>query len=187
MNFTDAVNEVKETTKRPDLLSRIRREVNSAISFYCLDNEFSRDFAEQEIALDPNEFRQSFLISSMTRFRKFKYLRRAPNKFLTEVTSDDLKNGCYTNDKWYIAGSNVNISMLAATSTLSVGYYMHPPVLNDGSPDFWLLEVAPFMIIDKACSQIFKTIGDERSMKTHLQDAATGYEALRKDQAKRGI
>lgn len=182
MNFTEAVEEVKVTVKRPDLISRIRREVNSAITFYCLENDFPRDYSEQVIALNAQEYTQAFALSSMTRFRKFKYLRRAEKKFLTVVADSEMFAGCYLEDKYYIAGSNVNISMAAKSATLDVGYYSYPPVLSDGSPTFWMLDLNPYMIIDRACAAVFKVIGDEKSLQAHAASARESYLAFRKDQ-----
>lgn len=186
MNFAQAVAEVLETTKRPDLIGRIRREVNSSISFYCLDSEFPRDFSEQEITLNPNEYAQTFALSEMTRFRKFKYLRRAAKYFLSPVSTEDIAKACYTGDKYYIAGSIVNIAMRALSPTLSVGFYSYPPLLTDSSEPFWLLEQSPYMVIDRTCASIFKSIGDEKSFQTHRADAADQYLSFRKDIFKTG-
>jgi hypothetical protein len=182
MNFTQVVAEVVETIKRPDLINRARREVNSSISFYCLDNEFSRDFQEQIIVLDPLEYTQSFALSDMTRFRKFKYLRRGDTKkYLSVISDEEMIKGCTINDKYYIAGLNVNVSLKARAATLDVGYYMHPPILTDNAPEFWLLDVSPFMVVDRACAAVFRSIGDEKSMQTHAISARESYLTARKD------
>ena len=182
MNFAQTVAEVVETTKRPDLINRIRRAVNSSISFYCLDNEFSRDFQEQIITLDPLEYTQSFALSEMVRFRKFKYLRRGDTKkYLSVVGHEEMIKGCTISDKYYIAGLNVNISLKARAATLDVGYYMHPPLITDDTEQFWLLDVSPFMVIDRACAAVFRSIGDEKSMQTHAISARESYLAARKD------
>jgi hypothetical protein len=182
MNFTEVVAEVVETVKRPDLINRVRREVNSAVSFYCLDNEFSRDFEEQIITLDPNEYTQSFAIGDMTRFRKFKYIRRGgTDKYLNIISTEEMLKGCTDSDKYYIAGLNVNISLKKKSATLDIGYFMHPPLLSASNGTFWLLEVTPYMVIDRACAAVFRSIGDEKSMQTHAISARESYLAARKD------
>lgn len=183
MNFTEVVTEVVEATKRPDKISIARREVNAAISFYCLDNECPRDFVEQQIVLDAQAYTQSFSITDMTRFRKFKYLRRARGKYLDLVSIDDMKQDLYC-DRYYIAGNTVNISLEKVSATLDIGYYSYPPHLSDSEASFWLLDHAPYMVIDRACAAVFKQIGDEKSFQAHSSAAAEHYRAFRKDLAK---
>jgi hypothetical protein len=185
MDFTQAVSEVVDIIKRPDLINKARREVNSAISFYTLDNEFKRDYKEQAITLDGQEYTQQFLLSVMTRFRKFHYLKRGGTKKYLSLFSDaEMKAGCTDRDKYYIAGTAVNISLAALAATLDVGYFMYPPVLTDSSlnRDHWLLEVAPYLIIDRAAAVTFRNIGDEKSMQAYAASAKEAYLAMRKDQ-----
>jgi hypothetical protein len=181
MNFLQAVNEVVETIKRPDKISTCRREVNAAISFYCLDNEFARDYVEQSVVLDPQQYTQSFSLTDLTRFRKFKYLKRGGTKcFLSLSTPAKVASGddC---DSYYEVGSAVNISLKKLAATLDVGFYQHPPILTDDDGIFWLLDVAPFMVIDRACAAMFRVIGDEKSMQAHMISAREAYIAARKD------
>jgi hypothetical protein len=181
MNFLEAYNEVLETVKRPDLSSRIRREVNAAISFYCLDNEFSRDYVEQSVALDAQEYTQSFALSLLERFRKFKYIKRGgTKKHLSVISEAEMFKGCTESDKYYIVGTNVNVSLKALAATLDVGFYTYPAILS-GEDTFWLLDIAPYMIIDRACASLFRSIGDEKSMQTHAASAREHYMASRKD------
>jgi hypothetical protein len=185
MLFSEAVTEVSAIVKRPDLVSSVRREINAAISFYCLDNEFPRDFQEQAVALDANEYTQSFALSLLTRFRKFKYLKRGGTiKYLTIVSEAEMFKECLLVDRYYVMGDTVNISLKALAATLDVGYYKYPPILTGGgsTDQHWLLDIAPYMIIDRACSALFRSIGDERSMNVHRAAAGEAYLAFRKDQ-----
>lgn len=185
MLFSEAVAEVVSIVKRPDLASAARREVNSAISFYCLENEFPRDFTEQIVTLNAQEYVQSFALSLLTRFRRFKYLKRqATQEFLGRFSEAEMVKGCVLADKYYVVGTNVNVSMRKLAAGLDVGYFQYPPLLTgvDGSNNFWLLDVSPYMIVDRACAAIFRSIGDERSMRVHAEDAGQSYLAFRKDQ-----
>jgi hypothetical protein len=183
MNFTEAVNEVVTATRRPEKINRIRAKVNAAISFYCLDNEFPRDFNEQAIALNATEYTQAFDLSLLTRFRKFKFVKRGGTKnYLTVPSDKQIFEGCDLRDKYYIAGTNVNLYLAALSSSLDVGYYQYPALLNDvDNPSHWLLDVAPWMIIDRACAEIFREIGEDRDFKTMRDSAYEQYMAARKD------
>lgn len=184
MNFTEAVSEVVSILKRPDKIATVRKEVNAAISFYTLDNECPRDFSEQAIVLDAQSYTQSFALSEMTRFRKFKYIKRGgTTEFLAIVGNAELEKGCVLNDRYYIAGSNVNIAMKKLAATLDVGFYAYAPILNDSDGSHWLLDHSPYMIMDRACAKLFRDIGDERSMSAHAQSAAEAYIAFRRDLA----
>ena len=184
MHFGEIYNEVVTTCKRPDLAVQIRREINAAISFCCLDNSFARDYAEPVIVLDANEYTQAFPLSDMPRFRKFRYLKRGgTKKYLTKISDAEMLKGCTDKDKYYIVGTNVNVSLAALAATLDVGYFMYPPTLTQvaGNREFWLLEVAPWMIINKACAGIFKSIGFEKDYKTHMDMFTLEYVTARKD------
>lgn len=187
MLFSTAVTEVRLIIKRPELDNQIKRQLNAAISLFCLDTEFTSDFAEQSIALDAAELSQAFAKSTMTRFRKFKYLKRGgTNYYLTRLSDAEVVNGCTDRrDKFYEVGTNVNIFLKNYASTLDVGYMMYPPLLT-GSVDnneFWLLDMAPYMVIDKAASNLFRNIGDTESANYHANAAREAYAAFRKDQA----
>lgn len=189
MNFTDAVNEVVGIIKRPDKIGDVRREINAALTVFCLDNDFPRDFTEQKLDLDPQAYTQSFSIGSLTRFRKFKYLRRGPKAYLTVLSENEIFNkhieqSTIFKDRYYIAGDAINIALGYLSTTLDIGYYMYPPILTGtlNANSYWVLDVAPYMVIDKAAANLFKIIGDETSMKTHLMSMNEMYSAFRKDQ-----
>jgi len=185
MNFTEAVAAVNLATKRPDKTITAARKINAAISFYVLDNEFSRDFEEQLVSIDAAEWTQAFALSTLTRFRKFKYIKVAgTKKFLTVLPDSELFKECTTRGRYYIAGSNVNLYMPVQAASLDVGYYQYPPVLTGTAVlnTHWMLDVAPYMIVDWAAAEIFKELGDEKSFREHKVSARELYMAFRRDQ-----
>lgn len=184
MNFTQAVAEVVDTVKRPDLIGRARREVNAAINFFCLDSEFPQDYAEQSIVLDPQAYTQAFSLTDLTRFRKFQYIKLGgTRKYLKVVSDEEALKGCALSGRYYVAGTAVNVYLPSLSATLDVGYYMYPEMLTDdlASRDHWMLQVSPYMIIERACGALFRHIGDERAMSTCMAAAREYYLAMRKD------
>jgi hypothetical protein len=184
MNFTQAVSEVVSTVGRPDLIGRVRREVNSAIAFYVIDMDAPQDFAEQSVAIDANEYTQAFALSELTRFRKFKYIKRGgTKKYLSVVSDKEMMEGCTLRDRYYQVGTSVNVYLHTLAATLDVGYYSYPSLLTDDvdSRSHWLLDYQPYMVIERACGTMFRSMGDEKSMTTSLAMAKELYTAARKD------
>jgi hypothetical protein len=182
MNFEEAVAEVKLTTKRPDKLNLIRRKVNAAISFFSMDSNFKRDYAEQTVTLNPLEYTQSFALSLLPRFRNFHYLKLAGTKiFLKVLPDDELFKKCNNSSRYYIAGDDVNVSLPELTAGLDVGYFKYPATLT-GEDTHWMLDMSPYMIIDWASAEIFKDIGDDKSFRDMRATARELYLAFRKNQ-----
>ncbi len=184
MLYTEVLAEILAITKRPDKVNAIRLKINSAISFYSLDNEFAQDFREEIVAIDPLEYTQAIALSTLTRPRKIKYIKRTgTNRHLTKLSDGELFKDCAHVDKWYIVGTDINIYTSVLCAGMDVGYYQYPPILTGTGllNSYWLLDVAPWMIIDRVCSEIFRDIGEDKSSASHRQSAAEHYIAARKD------
>lgn len=183
MNFTEVVNEVLAIVKRPDKITDARREVNAAISFCCIDSDFVRDFSENSFAIDSSLYSQSLALSSFTRFRKFAYIKPPATKYyIKPIAPDKVFHGeCEEVNRYYIAGDNVVFKLSALTSALLIGWYSYPPTLTDASPTHWLLDAAPWMIIDRAAAKVFANIGDDKSSSKHDSNFAVSYQSARRD------
>ncbi len=183
MTFAELVAEVVRITKRADKITDVRRELNSAISFFTMDAEFARDKFEQTLAINPSEYTQAILISSLPRYRKMWYMKQAGTRnFLTKMEPSDLfKKGCDLRNKWYVVGESINISMSTTAAALDIGYYRYPPNITESSGSHWMLEAAPHMLIDRAAAKIFTNIGDDASAARHEAFAVAAYQSLRRD------
>lgn len=184
MNFAEAAEAVVNATKRPEKINSIYMKLNSAISFYSLDNKFQRDFEEVLLSTNAQLYKQPLLLSLLPRFRHFRYIKKAGTRnFITSLNDADLfrKNECP--DKYYIAGDYFHIYSSSLISGIDVGYYKYPPLLSvaQNNQNYWLLDVAPFMIIDRASAEIFRDVGDEKSLQAHMGSARDYYLAARKD------
>ena len=185
MNFTEVVNEVISITKRPDKLTDTQRAVNSVISQACLSNDFARDLYEDTVAISSSDYVQSALLSDLTRFRKFEYIR--PNGQKCPMTKLDGPLAIYDDDGkekanvYYVAGSNVVLRLATLTASLHAGYFQHPPVLTNLAPTFWLLDVVPYMVIEGAAARLFRNIGDEASARQHEADYRLQLDSARID------
>lgn len=185
MNFTEIVAEVVAATKRPDKILAARREVNMAVNFFSSNQNFSRDLYEQLLSITSTEYTQTILFADLTRFRKVKYIKRGGTReYLKLLTVSEMSTVCYNQDKYYIAGAGINISMLKLAATLDIGYYQYPPTLTDAAPDFWLLEQGWPMVFNRAVAKVFADIGDDNSAKVHEGYARVDYAAFSDDTPK---
>lgn len=186
MNFSDAYLELMSILKKPDKAAQARRELNAAMTFYCLDSHFRRDYAELSPAITVNSLIQSVALSTFSRFRKFHYIRRGGTKFFLKVLLDsELFNpNCSLQDRYYVVGNNLNINLANYAATLDVGYFKYPPILTGaaGESGYWMLDMQPYMIIDRAASAIFRAAGDDKDFQSYAASAREQYLAFRKDQ-----
>lgn len=183
MNFSEVVNEVMGIIKRPDKLLDVRREVNSAINQFCLDTQFTFDLAEVSPAIVSTEYTQALPLSNFPRFRKFQWIKRGGTRcFLDVLTRKELiKTDCDMRDKYYIVGSNVNLSLRDLANTIDVSFFQVPPTLTDAAPDFWMLEKSPYMVIDRTVAKLFNSIGDTDSGGRHERYAVSAFLTAQKD------
>lgn len=183
MNFTAALNEVLSIVKRPDKSADMAREINSAVNFFCTDSDFKRDVEETLLPIIPTDYSQLISYSALTRFRKVQYMKHGGTRnYIAEIqASKQLSSSCSI-DKFYVAGTGIRINLGSLSPAVDIGYYQYPPQLTAAQGDFWLLDLAPYMIIDRAAGKIFTNIGDDASGKRHLDAAHAAYLSFRADQ-----
>jgi len=183
MDFTAVVNEVIAITKRPDKISDIRREVNKAVNFFCIGADFAFDLEEESYAISPAAYAGNIDLTTLTRFRKFAYIRPTDRKkYVAHLTPDKVfAQGKEAVDVYYIAGTQANFKVCHEVSSFYIGYFKYPAVLTDDAPDFWLLDLSPYMVIDKAAASIFRNIGDDASATRHDKEANLAYITARAD------
>jgi len=185
MNFSEAVTEVLSIVKRPDKALVAARELNAAILFCCTNAEFARDLVEMSIPIDAASYAQNLDLTDtdlFTRFRKFKAMK-APgiNGYLGQLEPDKIfTKGIELLNKFYVAGNQVNFKLCALSDTINVSYYQYPPILF-GVDTFWLLDLQPYMLIDRAAAKILRTIGDDKSADRHDADFRLVYMAAIND------
>jgi hypothetical protein len=149
----------------------------------------SRDRDEQLITLDGTVYAQSIALTEFPRFRKVEAIilpyrikpldHASPDKLFTKGA---FSNGvCNLKDAYYVAGDNLHISQSQLASSARISYFKYPPILTDDSPTFWLLEVSPWMVINKAASDIFFDIGDETSGRTKKALADEAFTSAKRD------
>lgn len=181
MNFTEVVAEILSVIKRPDKLSNIRREVNSAIHIFAQDGDFAKCFEEVAVTINPAAYAQTIAMTAFPRHRKFKYIRRGGTRnYLSPLALASLgKSDCDIRNKYYIAGTNLNISMTTYALTLDAGYFAYPPYLTDAAPEYWLLDQAWPAVFNRATSKILEDIGDPAGASKFEKHAVAAWLGVR--------
>lgn len=186
MILSEAVTEVINIVKRPDKITEAAFQLNRAISFFTLKGEFSDDLVESTLSIDPASYGQVVDISSLTRFRKFAYVQPTGKRYYIAETNADkilVPGGSVQPNKYFLAGTNLTITLSELTPTLEVGYYRYPAVLTSPETN-WMLTKHPYMLIEYAASRIFNSVGDETSAAMYEKSALEYYKTMRADTAK---
>ena len=183
MNFTEVVTEVSRLTKRPDLLLDIRREVNAAINFSCVEANFARDLYEDSYLIDGTQYAQSLDLTTFIRWRKFAYIKSPICKgYISQRDPSKIfELGKEAADVYYVVGDEVKFKLCNLTSSLLIGHFRYPPTLTELAGTFWLLDVSPYMVIDKAAANIFSQIGNTTEAAKHEMLFNTAFVSAARD------
>lgn len=189
MNFSEAVGEVALITARPDKLAEIGSAINFVISLMSIKAHFAYDMVEGSIPVDGNSYGATIQFNNVTptplvtRFRKFKYIKRygqlgyiLPKDSSTIFTP----HGYIQKDSYFVSGNNLTYILKELTNSLEIGYYQHPPVLAEDDT-YWMLDLIPYAVIDKAAARIFRSIGDDQSQAQYEASGEELYKAARRD------
>lgn len=177
MNYQEVEQEVLNIVKRPDKIGLIRTAINRAVRHFSMGTNFAQDMSEDLVSIDPNQYAHALDLGTLTRFRTFAYIRPSNrNCYVTQCDPGAIfQKGKEQLDKYYIAGTQANLKLAVLASSLQVGWFKYPPVLNAGSSAYWMLDVCPYMVIDKAAASVFKEIGDDASATKKEQEAKEQY------------
>lgn len=185
MLFHEAVAAVQAKLRRPEKHQIIMNEINEAINFFSSDLNANRDVEELLLAIDPVEFTQAILLTSLPRYRKMQYIRRSGTReYLKYLDPKQMfTKNCDMQDRWYVAGSSLKISMVSLAPALDVGYYTYPPTLTlvEGNNSHWLLDAAWPVIVNRALAKCFADIGDMQESAKNEGYAVAGWLSKRAD------
>ena len=185
MNFMEAVNDVLTLVKRPDKEAEARKAVNAAIAFFTLKGEFRMDQVEASIAIDSTLYGDTIALDSLTRFRRFTYVKRYGAKgYLSPMSPEKIftPGGQMQPNVYYTVGTNLTYVLNVLSDSLEVGYLQYGPTLVSAD-NHWMLDMMPTMITDFAAAKIFRSIGDDNSADRHDNHAREAFKVLVNDQA----
>jgi len=188
MTFTEAVAEVVDMTKRPDKVQSINRAINAALSFIATEGNFARDTDEVAVdfatlTLDPSATIHSIPLGTFPRFRKFTYIRpNNRNSYLCHKGADFVfQDNVEKLDVFYITGDSLQLKLKAPSPGLIVGYFRNAPVMTASSPQYWLLEDSPYMVLHKAAALVFSEVGNTTETAKQEQLFALAFISAQRD------
>lgn len=192
MNITEAVDEVISITKRPDKAAEILSNINKALAYFTLKASFRKDYSETTLTLDPDSYGQILDLTDaaistpdIVRFRKIAWLRPTSRRYyLKEIDPGQIltPGGVVQTDRFYVAGSNLTITLSQLDDTLEMGYFSYSTTLDLVTvTTHWMLDLMPWAITERAASQIFKSIGDDNSSKFYEATSEDFFKVARRD------
>lgn len=183
MNFLEVVDEVIGITSRPDKSKEISSAVNAIISMLLAKADFYNDLVETTLAVDGTLYGQSVSLASLTRFKKFKFVKTPGVKgYITPIDPTQIltpKNNIQPN-RYYVGGTSLTFTTSTLSPTLEVGYYAYPAILS-GTDTHWLLDKSPWCVIDLVAAKIFRSIGDMEAARAYEASGKEAFQTARND------
>ncbi len=184
VQFSEVVQSVVDRTKRADKRAEIKAAVNQAVAYFATAN-FPNDLLEiAAFAIDETESVQSFDISDVANFTRFKricYIRPSGfNKVLAERTPDKMfHDGRECLDVWYRSGNNIIFKLSRLQSTLKIGYFSYHEKMVEDADEDWILDELTTAVEDFATARIMRSIGEDAEAIRLRQEAMISYEAYK--------
>ena len=185
MIFPEVLTEVLRITARPDKEAAASLAINKAISYFSIKGDFPADLVEATLAVSPTLYGDTISLTPLLNFRKFKYVKPTGVRYYLLPIGEDkvfTPSGVIQTDRYYLAGTSMTYTLSALTPSLEVGYLTYPSLLDKSvHTTHWMLDIIPYAIIDKACADLFITVGDESSARAHLSQAMEQYRMFQAD------
>lgn len=187
MNFQAALAEVLRVTARPDKNVEATLAINKAITYCTLLGEFPKDTTEANFPINSALYGATVSISTLTRFRRFKYVKPTAVKYyLTPIGADKIftpENQTQIN-RYYVAGTSMTYTLSALATSLEISYLSYPLVLDAvTNTGHWMLDLMPYAIIDLASAHVFAGVGDDTSARRLEASGMLMFLAARRDSA----
>ena len=185
MNFNEAIAAVLALTSRPDKASYTAQAINEAISFCTLLGEFRNDMIETSINVSATLYGASISISTLTRFRRFLYVKPyGKYYYLNPIGQDKLftPKGNMQPDAYFIAGTSLTYTLSELNTSLLIGYLSRAAVLDTVTvTTHWMLTEIPYAIINLAAAKVFQEVGDDASYRSFDTKGMDMFHAFRND------
>lgn len=180
MNFTDIVSSIILRTKRPDKVADIRNAVNAALLQYCSDADYGGDLQEIQYPLPIPGTQTAVPLTSLPRLRAISYIKITGTRVYVKKLDTLIPEPCTDlRNKWYKAGSNINVNLGQSATSLDIGYYAYPPYLTDAAPTHWMLEGNWSAIQQKALADVYNDIGDAQEAAAAERKAQLYYSVFK--------
>lgn len=187
MNFSDAIREVIERTKRGDRVPLIRQAINKAIVDFCRMKKFRKDLRTLEWPVPAEHLDKTVLSLAWEEFsgevREFEEIRAINSACtLTEIQSNQtLLNGVVRKGVYYQSGDGIFVSLSQSTPSLMITYFSYPAHLIEDTDTNWVLRSIFYEVVERASALVFKGIGEDREADRAMQVSMLSYERAMRD------
>lgn len=187
MNFSNAIREVVERTKRGDRVPLIRQAINKAVVDFSRMKKFRKDLRTLKWAVPPEYTDKTVLSLAWEEFigevREFEEIR-AVNAACTlkEILSNEtLQNGRVRKGVYYQSGEGVFLSLVHPTPHIIFTYFSYPLRLVEDTDTNWVLRSVFDEVVERASALVFKGIGEDREADRAMQVSMLSYERAMRD------
>lgn len=196
MNFGELLEEVLDSTVRPDRERQAKRSINSVVRTMSLSGDHWRDLRE-EILSERQDYQQQVgqevkNLALPNRFRKVSYIRRdspilhpatgavgggqlsggfqAALEYNLIRPNQIKQEGRILQNTYYLSGSSILLNQAVVDEVLFWGYYEYPVRMTAPNDENWITNLMPDLVIDWASQFLMASLGDK--------DRAAGFGAL---------
>lgn len=187
MTFQELLDEVYAITGRPDLEAETKSAIKAATLRAHHTDYYSKDIYETGVKFESPAYTQSLdYIALIGNFRALKYIRKIDENtmqagdFIQVAMPEQLfdEYGAECTDVCYVAGRVIEIKSSTQISTLLIGAYVDP-IIVEQQYSSWIAELYPFAIIYEACRILYTTIGDQARARGFREQVAQEFVQLR--------
>lgn len=183
MNYTEIFEEVRETTNRYDIDTKVRAAIRETTLRAHLSDFYFRDRVEAQIQWPTDETLVDVnVLSYLPRFRQINYARYwnpsdgALGNMLKWIDPRDVLDdyNYEKKERYYIAGDVLKLKFIYPTRGVQVGYFCTPIVHPYTTYQSWIAEQFPDIIIRGAVALIYNQTGKQEEAKAINQEV--GFE-----------
>lgn len=187
MTFQELFDTVATLTNHPEMVGEITVAIQASTLKMHQSDFYVRDAIERLLVLDQDGyFFQVDIASNFPRFRAVRYIRKwdptgtniqtlqntgAAGEFLEMIDPEGVMDryGYTKTNRWYAAGSNLNLYSNTTLRQALFSYYQLPRVSPTTQYASWIADIVPFAIIFDAAATIFQTIAQQDQARKYDQ------------------
>jgi hypothetical protein len=168
MTYAELVAEIKLLSRRGDIDDKIAIALRmTTLRAHRLDF-FWRDLVEANLTFANSSVVTVDVSTALTRFRQVGYLQYmdaatgALGSMLDEIEPSAIidEYGYQKSDRWYLAGTNLNINFRYPATAARIGYWQNPDVAVT-TYNSWIATELPDLLVQGALAYIYNMTGKQ--------------------------
>lgn len=172
MTYAELLAEIELLSKRSDIDDKIAIALRMTTLRVHQSDYFWRDLVEATVTFAESQEVTIDVSTQFTRFRQMDHIRYmdatsgALGSFLEPVAPSDLVDeyNYIREDRYYLAGTNLNMRFMYATAAAKVGYWQNPDVAA-ATYNSWVKDQMPDILIQGSLAYLFNMMGKQEEAK----------------------